>query len=397
MWTLLFLALTSPSVGQGMDLEFAQAEVGSSATETELIAWMDGLLSDPAGYRAQVRREAHSFPEGSLFPYVFPAMSWTNLAIRDPALRGDAREKIDILLKEIIPAVTLATSPPDGDLTKLGDYRSQAVMLGQLNLVLGCWKLVGGDDRHAALHRRISGILAEALRTRNGQPLDSYPMLVWPFDTIPVIVSLHMADAEQYADLIDRHLAWIEEHGLEPTTGLPYSRLDHRDLKPTVGPRGCDISYRIALLAQLDRRLATDLYERYTRSFWIRRTLATGFAEWPDGRSDIADIDSGPVIMGLGTAATGLGIAATRAADDAVRWRTLESELLLVTGVLKTFAPTVRKHPSFKAIPLNVDDYKTGFMFGDVCLLWATTWVDWGVGRSQGSQAMAPSSPKATR
>ena len=85
--------------------------------------------------------------------------------------------------------------------------------------------------------------------------------------------------------------------------------------------------------------------------------------------------------MGLGTAATGLGIAATRAVDDAGRWRTLESELQLVTGVLRTFGPSVQKHPSFRAIPLDIDTYRTGFMFGDLCLLWATTWQDWGTAR----------------
>ena len=375
------MALVTPSMGQGMDFEFSQPAIGQSALESDLIDWMSELLSDPEAYRAKVRHEVYSFPEGSLFPYVFPAMTWTNLAIRDPSLRPDARDKIEILLAEIVPAVVLATGPPDSDLTKLGDYKSQAVMLGQLNLVLGCWKLVGGDDRYSAMHKRISGVLAEGLRTRDGQPLDSYPLLVWPFDTIPVVLSLHLADPARYAELIDQHLQWIAEHGLEPETGLPYSRLSPGDLRPEVGPRGCDLSYRIALLAQLDRGLALDLYDNYTRSFWIRRTIAAGFAEWPGGRSDHADIDSGPVIMGLGTAATGLGFAAVRATDDAARWRTLESELKLVTGVLRAFGPTVQKHPSFRAIPLDIDAYKTGFMFGDVCLLWATTWVDWGVAR----------------
>jgi len=379
VWTVLLL--TTPGYSQGLALEFSQPAIGTSAVEASLVAWMEGQLADPDAYRRTVKREAYAFPEGSLFPYVFPAMTWTNLAMRDPRLRADAREKIEILIEAILPAVLLATNPPDRDLSRLRDYESQAVMLGQLNLVLGCYKHVGGDDRYGAVHRRVSQVLAQALRSRQGQPLDSYPMLVWPFDTIPVLLSLHLADPERYADVIDAHLDWIDTHGLDPETELPYSRLDARSLAPTVGPRGCDLSYRVALLAQLDRQRARDLYGRYTRTFWIRRHFAAGFAEWPEGKGDHADIDSGPVIMGLGTAATGLGIAATRAVDDAGRWRTLESELQLVTGVLRTFGPSVQKHPSFRAIPLDIDTYRTGFMFGDLCLLWATTWQDWGTAR----------------
>ena len=363
------------------DFDFASPKVGTSRVEADLVSWLDTELDDPAAYKKLADREARAFPEGTLFPYVFPALTWTNLAKRDPSLRPEAREHIEALVHLMEPAVVLSAGPPDGDLAKLKDYRSNATMLGQYNLVLGCWKLVGGDDRFEAKHRAVSEALAKAMQERGGKPLDSYPALVWPFDTIPVVLSLHLRDSDRYAPLIDAHFAWVDGEGTDPATGLPWSRLAHSSLEPVVGPRGCDLSYRIGLLAQLDPERARDLYDRYTKVFWIRRSLATGFAEWPHGASDVADIDSGPVIMGLGTAATGLGFAATRAVDDGARWNTLERELNLVQGVLKVFAPVVQDHPSFRQIDVDLDTWKTGFFFGDICLLWATTWTDWGVAR----------------
>ncbi len=365
-----------------VDLHLPAPTVGRSALEPELVAWMDDLLDDPDGYRRLVEREAWAFPEGSLFPYVFPALAWTNLAAREPARRPEAREHIAALIELMLPEVIRHVGPPERDLSRLTGYRGQAVMLGQLDLVLGCWKLVGGDDRYRAMHDRITQVLAEALRERDGAPLESYPALVWPFDTIPVILALHLADPVAYADVVDAHLAWIDAHGLDPVTGLPYSRLDPATLKPVVGPRGCDASYRIPLIAQIDPARARDLYRRHVEVFWIRRPLGAGFAEWPHGRSNHADIDSGPVVMGIGTSATGFGIAATRAAGDGARWQTLERQLAVAHDLVERFGPAAARLPVFDDIPFDPDRYRTGFLFGDICLLWSITWEPWGTARA---------------
>ncbi len=41
-----------------------------------------------------------------------------------------------------------------------------------------------------------------------------------------------------------------------------------------------------------------------------------GFREWPVGRERAADDDSGPIVEGVGAAATGLSIGAARAMGD---------------------------------------------------------------------------------
>ena len=41
-----------------------------------------------------------------------------------------------------------------------------------------------------------------------------------------------------------------------------------------------------------------------------------GFREWPRGVSGATDADSGPIVFGIGSAASGLGIAGARAMGD---------------------------------------------------------------------------------
>jgi hypothetical protein len=56
---------------------------------------------------------------------------------------------------------------------------------------------------------------------------------------------------------------------------------------------------------------------------------ATGVREWPAGEEHPADIDSGPIVAGMGAAATGFGIGASRAiGDDATHRALLRTEQL---------------------------------------------------------------------
>jgi hypothetical protein len=61
-----------------------------------------------------------------------------------------------------------------------------------------------------------------------------------------------------------------------------------------------------------DRDAALRLYLRYRRIYWVELGVAAGFREWPPGTDRPADIDSGPIVLGVGAAATALGIGAAR-------------------------------------------------------------------------------------
>jgi hypothetical protein len=57
----------------------------------------------------------------------------------------------------------------------------------------------------------------------------------------------------------------------------------------------------------------------------VDRVVIVGFREWPPGVARRADSDSGPIVNGVGAAATALAIPAARAMGDDVLAQRLEA------------------------------------------------------------------------
>jgi len=342
------------------------------------------VLSDPQDYHRKVRRECRDFPEGDLFPYTLPAIAYANLALADAKDRPNALKRMQILLDRAIVAVAGKVRPPGGKLVNLKDYGRHATYLGQLNLALGYYRLISGGGRYDAIHRRISDVLHDALVRAGGRPLESFPSYSWTFDTIPCLVSLKLYDrctaAPRSNQAIQRHLKWIQANAIHKPTGLPYSRIDRRTGKGSALPRGCELSWRIALMSHLDPERAGAMYRAYVKSFWLDRTLIRGFAEWPGGRSARQDLDSGVVLQGVGMTASGMGLSAARSQNDTVRLAALTGQ---ITNFRTLLSLVVKQSPSAKARMtlggrVNPDSrYITGFLYGDVCLLYSATWQPW--------------------
>lgn len=80
---------------------------------------------------------------------------------------------------------------------------------------------------------------------------------------------------------------------------------------------------------------ARELWRRYVDNFEVTALAITGLREWPRDFNGRSDIDSGPIIMGVGAAATGFGIGAARAVGDHERHR----RLLRTMNLVYTLAP----------------------------------------------------------
>ena len=111
--------------------------------------------------------------------------------------------------------------------------------------------------------------------------------------------------------------------------GLPWSEVTGK-AKGARDPRGCALSWQTRYLRELDPALAADWWSRYKDVFLVDRLLLVGFREWPPGRDRRADIDSGPIVQGVGSAATALAISAARAMDDELLAKRLEATASLV-------------------------------------------------------------------
>lgn len=389
MTTLLItLALLLPATGPPPALHAPEGLADDVAAEwartvRTLVGEFDTHLEDPAAYRRRVHKDCERFPEGDLFPFTFPAIAYAQLALRDPAYRDHARRQMTKLLDLAIPAVVRRVKARKGRLQSMGSYGGHAVYLCQLGLALGLWRAVGGDDRYEADHRRLADLVREALIARNGPPLDSFPGVVYPFDTIPCLVFLAQRDRQDSAEAgrgpVERHLLWIRDHGTDADTDLPVSRVDPKAFAAVEVPRGCELSLRIPLMAQLDPAAAKALWARYVKRYWVERWIVKGLAEWPDGQQRFEDMDSGPILMGVGLAASSLGLGAALMAGDGPRLTTLMGYLARIRGLLADAAPAGSDGATVwigGMIPTQ-QGYVTGFLYGDAALFLSLTWTLW--------------------
>jgi hypothetical protein len=275
---------------------------------------------------------------------------------------------IDLLISTVIEDIR----PPGGDLKRLPDYQKEGTRLATLNLTLACYALIADDGRYRSLHDHISLLLCRALTAQSGKPLASYPAYTWYFDTLMALVSLELYDRAQglaqTGPLAAQHFAWLRSHATDPGTGLPVAYQGGL-------PRGCDLSMQICLLQQLDSPAAQRLYVDYVHHHWVNFWFIAGFREWPKSKREsfLGDIDSGPLVLGIGPTATGVGIGAAKAVSDTNRLSTLARQLQLLPDFLRLLEQGGQD--LFGGQVRVSSQYVTGFLYGDAVLFYAITWV----------------------
>lgn len=370
------------TAGRSLGTEL-QANAAPNAVRGRLLGQFEGLLNDRAKLQKLVQTQsAKQAPEGDIFPYLLAAHAYTNLALEDAELKPQAAKRIAQLIDLATPAVIRKVRPPGGKLENMGEFNGHGTYLGQLNLALACYRLAGGDNRYEQLHKALSSVLHEELVRLSGKPLRSYPDLLWPFDTVPALLSLHLRDQQTgkagARGVIRDHLKWIQQNGTDSATGLPYSRLNLATLRPIRGPRGCELGWRICLLANLDAPYARRMYDSFVKAFWLDRKVISGFAEWPGGRGK-ADLDSGPIVQGIGMSATGFGLGAARATGDSRRFQQLLDQLPTVKAMLSAMAVKDARTGQLTVARLMTyhPEYVTGSLLGDAGLFYCITWRRW--------------------
>ncbi len=169
----------------------------------------------------------------------------------------------------------------------------------------------------------------------------------WPADQAAALASLARYDHAHHATLHERPTkVWLA--ALAKATGRPKGAAGPWVLPPSdvamssataKFARGCANSFLTRYTAEFAPDVARDWYREFRDGWVVHAGPFTGLREWPPGVTRPADIDSGPVILNIGTAASALGIAAARAQGDEAFATTLEASAaqvmaLGVTGAL---------------------------------------------------------------
>jgi hypothetical protein len=202
------------------------------------------------------------------------------------------------------------------------DVRGGHAYLGYLNLALSMHRLLRPNSPHAAINDRLSAGLAKAMR----QPIarfQTYPGETYPVDqsAAAASVALHArATGGDAQALLQDWLLRLRRTAIDPDSGMLFQSLDPVSGRAVDAPRGSGTALASYFLGFVDRAASERLY----RSLILeRRAGMGGFREYPIGMSGSGDIDSGPVIAGLGVSASGFGLAGARMHGDEHAWRSI--------------------------------------------------------------------------
>ncbi len=203
-----------------------------------------------------------------------------------------------------------------------------ALILGAQDVVEGCVD----PALHARLARRLEAMsLADP---HAHAPSYTSTSLRWPADQSATLAALQRFDQAHAGTTAERPLAaWkrIMAQSLD-ASGLPRSEVTTKGA--AAGPRGCAQSYLSRYLAEVDPVQAHAWWTVYREQFLVRPGPFVGFREWPPGVERPADVDSGPILFGIGAAASAFGISAAKAQGDVLLAAQLEgsADLVLASG-----------------------------------------------------------------
>jgi hypothetical protein len=333
---------------------------GEPAGVRRQLTFLRAALDDGAGERAQ-----QLFPEGYFFLHVLYGLSWVELGRRGPADdRASALREARWALARLDSSAGVA--PFSAELTP-----SYGVFYrGWTNWLRGgVLSLQPTGQRDAAELRRFvddSAALGAAFDASTSPYLAAYPGQAWPVDSTVAIASLRLYDTllpARFGPTVQRWLGGVRER-LDPRTGLIPHRVAFDTGDPLEMARASSQSVIQRFLVDVDPVFAGEQYLRF-RDRYVVSPLGLGPAvrEYPRGVDGPADVDSGPLPLGVSLSATVVTIGAAQVQGDAPLAAALANYGELAGLPLDT--PWTKRY-AFGLLPI-----------GDAFLAWSKTARPW--------------------
>ena len=281
------------------------------------LAFLRAALDDGAAEDAQ-----RLYPEGFFFLHALYGLAWVELGMRAPA--GDLAGDRGTALREARWALRHLDSPQgrapfDAGLSPPYGifYQGWSTWLrgGVLSLQPAGHRDPGEEDRFA----RDCAAIAAAFDASGSPYLTAYPGQAWPVDSTVAVASLRLHDTllpERFGATVRRWVAGVRQR-LDPRTGLLPHRADPGTGEPLEVARGTSQSVIHRFLGDVDPGFAREQYLRF-RDRYVVSPLGLGPAvrEYPDGMDGPADVDSGPLPLGVSLSATVVTIGAAQVNHD---------------------------------------------------------------------------------
>ncbi len=259
------------------------------------------------------------YPEGYVFSYSLNGLAWCAVAetlapeapLRQEALATAARSlrALDSPAGKNVFDVRLPL--------KYGAfYRGwTAYLRGRL---LSLFPTAIRDARQVAQFQEDCAAIARAV-TQTEQPyLESYGGAAWPADNIVCLAALSLHDKIMEPRFQSVKKEWLSriQHTMLPEYELIPHDYDLVNGRSPAGVRGSSQSLMLVFLPEIDSAFAAVQYHNFRKHFLVHRVGLPGIREYPGGLPGSGDIDSGPVVLGIGGAATIVGIKAAQQYQD---------------------------------------------------------------------------------
>jgi len=244
----------------------------------------------------------------------------------------DREEATDLLEKIVFRAKHRAVNPYRRKIESVTNLHKWGYYLEHLNICLGALSRVKADHEHHALNRRVSQHLREnTLKYPNFHAdLHAKSRMKWPADQAAILYSIWLFDQNYGEQLSPEPMAgwfdYLHKHGTHKTTGLYVTEVvGVKKFSPI--PRGCAHSYLCHYVGRFNEVRALQIWNKYKEHFLRKTVIGTGFREYPKDFSYRWTPDSGPILFGLGAAATGIGINAASTLKDVDTFLAIEKTL----------------------------------------------------------------------
>ncbi|HEU4423478.1 MAG TPA: hypothetical protein VFR67_13185 [Pilimelia sp.] len=333
---------------------------GEPAGVHRQLAFLRAALDGGAGDQAQ-----RQFPEGYFFLHVLYGLSWVELGMREPTGgRATALREARWALARLDSPSGRAPFSPDLAPPYGVFYQGWTSWLRG-----GVLSLQPAGQRDPGELRRFADdcvALGAAFDASASPYLAAYPGQAWPVDSTVAMASLRLHDTLLPARFADTARRWL--HGvrqrLDPHTGLLPHRVDPSTGTPIEVARGTSQSILQRFLIEVDPAFARQQYLRF-RDRYVASPLGLGPAvrEYPDGMAGPADVDSGPLPLGVSLSATVVTIGAAQVQGDA------------------PLAAALANYGELAGVPIDTPwtkRYALGLLpIGDAFLAWSKTARPW--------------------
>lgn len=199
-------------------------------------------------------------------------------------------------------------------------------------------RLTGTSEYLPRLRETVEALAADIDASPRGL-IEDYPGECYPSDVVAAVACILRADAVLGTDhraFAARALRGFEGNALDH--GLPPFLSDRNHGTPIDPARGCSNSYTLLFAPEVWPDAAHGWYDAYDRHFWSAGPMTAGFREYPRGHAapdwGMNDMDAGPVVNGLGVAASAFGLGAARANGRLDHAYTLTVQMLAASWIL---------------------------------------------------------------